>query len=237
MNLSDKSNKLSDSEMPFPLVHWSLALVCFNGACLLLLLMDQVRTLFVSGLPMDAKPRELYLLFRAYDGYENSQLKVTSKNGKTTSVRARRPSFVFCWPFFCFVSFSCPSPSGYPWLICILVSLATDGLICIHLSLMTSLAWEAIRWRHCGRHQSTASWQCLESLASVASLMGTWEPAASGKPRNWPRGDDILRALIGRRRPNQGASFQVLRPPWFVPRFTFFKAIPERHFDVGDECC
>ncbi len=35
---------------------------------------------------MDAKPRELYLLFRAYDGYENSQLKVTSKNGKTTSV-------------------------------------------------------------------------------------------------------------------------------------------------------
>ena len=26
----------------------------------------QVRTLFVSGLPMDAKPRELYLLFRSY---------------------------------------------------------------------------------------------------------------------------------------------------------------------------
>ncbi|XP_046453432.1 cell wall integrity protein scw1-like [Daphnia pulex] len=46
---------------------------------------EEVRTLFVSGLPMDAKPRELYLLFRAYDGYENSQLKVTSKNGKTTS--------------------------------------------------------------------------------------------------------------------------------------------------------
>ncbi|CAG5088868.1 Similar to cpo: Protein couch potato (Drosophila melanogaster), partial [Cotesia congregata] len=45
----------------------------------------QVRTLFVSGLPMDAKPRELYLLFRAYEGYENSLLKVTSKNGKTAS--------------------------------------------------------------------------------------------------------------------------------------------------------
>uniref|UniRef100_A0A1I7YRJ6 RRM domain-containing protein n=1 Tax=Steinernema glaseri TaxID=37863 RepID=A0A1I7YRJ6_9BILA len=45
----------------------------------------QVRTLFVSGLPMDAKPRELYLLFRAYPGYENSLLKVTSKNGKTAS--------------------------------------------------------------------------------------------------------------------------------------------------------
>ncbi|CAG2168883.1 unnamed protein product, partial [Oppiella nova] len=45
----------------------------------------KVRTLFVSGLPMDAKPRELYLLFRAYKGYEGSLLKVTSKNGKTSS--------------------------------------------------------------------------------------------------------------------------------------------------------
>lgn len=43
----------------------------------------QVRTLFVSGLPADVKPRELYLLFRAYPGYEASQLKLTpsSKNG------------------------------------------------------------------------------------------------------------------------------------------------------------
>lgn len=31
---------------------------------------------------MDTKPRELYLLFRAYQGYESSQLKVTNKNGK-----------------------------------------------------------------------------------------------------------------------------------------------------------
>lgn len=46
---------------------------------------NQVRTLFVSGLPMDAKPRELYLLFRAYKGYENSLLKVTSKDGKSSS--------------------------------------------------------------------------------------------------------------------------------------------------------
>ncbi|XP_014256226.1 protein couch potato isoform X3 [Cimex lectularius] len=46
---------------------------------------SEVRTLFVSGLPMDAKPRELYLLFRAYEGYEGSLLKVTSKNGKTAS--------------------------------------------------------------------------------------------------------------------------------------------------------
>merc|ERR1739838_1127771 len=46
---------------------------------------EEVRTLFVSGLPMDTKPRELYLLFRAYEGYEGSLLKVTSKNGKTSS--------------------------------------------------------------------------------------------------------------------------------------------------------
>lgn len=46
---------------------------------------EEVRTLFVSGLPMDAKPRELYLLFRAYEGYEGSLLKVTTKNGKTAS--------------------------------------------------------------------------------------------------------------------------------------------------------
>ena len=31
------------------------------------MLLLQVRTLFVSGLPMDTKPRELYLLFRAYE--------------------------------------------------------------------------------------------------------------------------------------------------------------------------
>lgn len=46
---------------------------------------EEVRTLFVSGLPMDAKPRELYLLFREYEGYEGSLLKITSKNGKTSS--------------------------------------------------------------------------------------------------------------------------------------------------------
>jgi len=30
------------------------------------LVLFKVRTLFVSGLPMDARPRELHLLFRAY---------------------------------------------------------------------------------------------------------------------------------------------------------------------------
>eukprot|EP00106_Octopus_bimaculoides_P016325 XP_014783767.1 PREDICTED: protein couch potato-like isoform X9 [Octopus bimaculoides] len=45
-----------------------------------------VRTLFVSGLPMDAKPRELYLLFRAYKGYQNALLKVMGKPGKNCPV-------------------------------------------------------------------------------------------------------------------------------------------------------
>ncbi|XP_051572233.1 RNA-binding protein, mRNA-processing factor 2a-like isoform X1 [Myxocyprinus asiaticus] len=38
-----------------------------------------VRTLFVSGLPTDIKPRELYLLFRPFKGYEGSLIKLTSK--------------------------------------------------------------------------------------------------------------------------------------------------------------
>ncbi|XP_073075153.1 RNA-binding protein with multiple splicing isoform X2 [Manis javanica] len=39
----------------------------------------RVRTLFVSGLPLDIKPRELYLLFRPFKGYEGSLIKLTSK--------------------------------------------------------------------------------------------------------------------------------------------------------------
>ncbi|RLW03707.1 hypothetical protein DV515_00006244 [Chloebia gouldiae] len=40
---------------------------------------SEVRTLFVSGLPVDIKPRELYLLFRPFKGYEGSLIKLTSK--------------------------------------------------------------------------------------------------------------------------------------------------------------
>uniref|UniRef100_A0A3Q3NPS0 RNA binding protein, mRNA processing factor n=1 Tax=Labrus bergylta TaxID=56723 RepID=A0A3Q3NPS0_9LABR len=40
---------------------------------------QSVRTLFVSGLPLDIKPRELYLLFRPFKGYEGSLIKLTSK--------------------------------------------------------------------------------------------------------------------------------------------------------------
>ncbi|XP_043327620.1 RNA-binding protein with multiple splicing 2 isoform X1 [Cervus canadensis] len=39
----------------------------------------EVRTLFVSGLPVDIKPRELYLLFRPFKGYEGSLIKLTSR--------------------------------------------------------------------------------------------------------------------------------------------------------------
>ncbi|XP_009322146.1 PREDICTED: RNA-binding protein with multiple splicing 2 [Pygoscelis adeliae] len=46
---------------------------------LLALVAKEVRTLFVSGLPVDIKPRELYLLFRPFKGYEGSLIKLTSK--------------------------------------------------------------------------------------------------------------------------------------------------------------
>ncbi|KAL7054956.1 hypothetical protein AAHC03_024403 [Spirometra sp. Aus1] len=45
----------------------------------------QVRTLFVSGLPLDTKSRELYLLFRGFKGYLSSTLKPAGKNGKLTA--------------------------------------------------------------------------------------------------------------------------------------------------------
>ncbi|KAM9422802.1 RNA-binding protein, mRNA-processing factor 2a-like isoform 1-T1 [Salvelinus alpinus] len=47
---------------------------------------EEVRTLFVSGLPVDIKPRELYLLFRPFKGYEGSLIKLTSKQGPFVSV-------------------------------------------------------------------------------------------------------------------------------------------------------
>jgi len=46
---------------------------------------EEVRTLFVSGLPMDTKPREIYLMFRGFKGYQNSLLKLTGKEGKKAS--------------------------------------------------------------------------------------------------------------------------------------------------------
>nr|CAD2169268.1 unnamed protein product [Meloidogyne enterolobii]CAD2193016.1 unnamed protein product [Meloidogyne enterolobii] len=55
---------------------------------------SQVRTLFVSGLPADVKSRELYLLFRAYPGYESSQLKMTLSNRNGISKSSTPVGFV-----------------------------------------------------------------------------------------------------------------------------------------------
>eukprot|EP00249_Psilotum_nudum_P010895 c22833_g1_i2 orf=175-1059(+) len=40
---------------------------------------EEVRTLFVSGLPNDVKEREIYNLFRTHSGYESCQLKYTGR--------------------------------------------------------------------------------------------------------------------------------------------------------------
>jgi hypothetical protein len=47
---------------------------------------EEVKTLFVSGLPMDVRPREIYLLFRPFQGYLGSCLKLMAKPGKIAQV-------------------------------------------------------------------------------------------------------------------------------------------------------
>lgn len=61
-------------------------------------LFTQVRTLFVSGLPMDVRPREIYLLFRTYNGYTGSSLKLMAKHGKIPQVCGNfiKMGTVFC---------------------------------------------------------------------------------------------------------------------------------------------
>lgn len=43
---------------------------------------DEVRTLFVAGLPQDVKPREIYNLFREFPGYESSHLRNPSDSSQ-----------------------------------------------------------------------------------------------------------------------------------------------------------
>ncbi|XP_030499956.2 RNA-binding protein L isoform X3 [Cannabis sativa] len=43
---------------------------------------DEVRTLFVAGLPGDVKPREIYNLFRDFPGYESSHLRNPSQTSQ-----------------------------------------------------------------------------------------------------------------------------------------------------------
>ncbi|XP_023517686.1 uncharacterized protein LOC111781367 [Cucurbita pepo subsp. pepo] len=40
---------------------------------------NEVRTLFIAGLPEDVKPREIYNLFREFPGYESSHLRSPSQ--------------------------------------------------------------------------------------------------------------------------------------------------------------
>lgn len=40
---------------------------------------EEVRTLWVSGFPVDIKPRQLYLLFRPFKGYKGSLIMLTSR--------------------------------------------------------------------------------------------------------------------------------------------------------------
>ena len=40
---------------------------------------EEVKTLFISGLPNDIKEREIYNLFRSHQGYESSQLKYSGR--------------------------------------------------------------------------------------------------------------------------------------------------------------
>ncbi|URE38138.1 hypothetical protein MUK42_06314 [Musa troglodytarum] len=43
---------------------------------------DEVRTLFIAGLPDDAKPREIYNLFREFPGYQSAQLRRSGQSSQ-----------------------------------------------------------------------------------------------------------------------------------------------------------
>ncbi|WOL04969.1 U2 small nuclear ribonucleoprotein B''-like isoform X2 [Canna indica] len=43
---------------------------------------DEVRTLFIAGLPDDVKPREIYNLFREFPGYQSAQLRNSGQSSQ-----------------------------------------------------------------------------------------------------------------------------------------------------------
>ncbi|KAJ1414487.1 RNA-binding domain superfamily [Sesbania bispinosa] len=47
---------------------------------------NEVRTLFVAGLPEDVKPREIYNLFREFPGYESSHLRSPSNSSQVQTM-------------------------------------------------------------------------------------------------------------------------------------------------------
>ncbi|XP_062101940.1 RNA-binding protein L isoform X2 [Humulus lupulus] len=63
---------------------------------------DEVRTLFVAGLPEDVKPREIYNLFREFQGYESSHLRNPSQTSQSSLVSAL---MFFLWQPFAFAVF------------------------------------------------------------------------------------------------------------------------------------
>jgi hypothetical protein len=51
---------------------------------------EEVKTLFVSGLPDDIKEREIHNLFRSYDGYETCQLKYSGRGFQVSLISEKK---------------------------------------------------------------------------------------------------------------------------------------------------
>jgi hypothetical protein len=51
---------------------------------------EEVKTLFVSGLPDDIKEREIHNLFRIYDGYETCQLKYSGRGFQVSLISEKK---------------------------------------------------------------------------------------------------------------------------------------------------
>ena len=75
VHISPENQFILDTNHIYLNIYWYY----FSHAISKLLMIFQVRTLFVSGLPMDTKPRELYLLFRAYEVSLSLKLAVRLK--------------------------------------------------------------------------------------------------------------------------------------------------------------
>nr|DAD21485.1 TPA_asm: hypothetical protein HUJ06_022948 [Nelumbo nucifera] len=43
---------------------------------------EEVRTLFITGLPGDVKPRKIYNLFREFPGYQSSKLRNSTRSSQ-----------------------------------------------------------------------------------------------------------------------------------------------------------
>jgi hypothetical protein len=75
---------------------------------------DELRTLFIAGLPADVKPREVYNLFRDFPGYVSSHLRAgKSAQVSTRSLLAKPLRFLgFADPW---LGMECESPSADPF--------------------------------------------------------------------------------------------------------------------------